>query len=81
MSRKSIFVTGAAAGIGRAIAKLFAAKGYFAGLYDVDDAGLKALAQELGEHNTCSGRLDVAAPEDWSRTLAPFMQCNGRLDV
>lgn len=81
MSRKSIFITGAAAGIGRATAKLFAAKGYFVGLYDIDDAGLKVLAQELGEHNTCSGRLDVTAPENWSQALAAFMQCAGRLDV
>lgn len=80
-SRKSVFITGAAAGIGRAIAKLFAAKGYFVGLYDVDETGLKALARELGEHHTCSGRLDVAVPEEWSRALAAFMQRAGRLDV
>ena len=81
MSRKSVFITGAAAGIGRAIAKLFAANGFFVGLYDVDETGLKALARELGEHHTYSGRLDVVAPEEWSRALAAFMQRAERLDV
>ena len=41
MSQQSIFITGAAAGIGAATARLFAAQGWFVGLFDVDEVGLK----------------------------------------
>ena len=41
----TLFVTGAAAGIGRAVAERFLAAGWFVGLYDVDEAGLQALQQ------------------------------------
>jgi len=34
--RPAIFVTGAASGIGRACAELFAQRGWFVGPYDVD---------------------------------------------
>lgn len=81
MSRKSIFITGAAAGIGQATARLFAAKGWYVGLYDVNEPGVSALARELGENNTCTGRLDVVSVDDWTQALADFTQRTGRLDV
>ncbi|MDX5299219.1 MAG: SDR family oxidoreductase [Gammaproteobacteria bacterium] len=81
MSHQSIFITGAAAGIGQATARLFAGKGWFVGLYDVDEAGVQALARELGEKNTCAGRLDVTQSEDWEAALADFVSRAGRLDV
>lgn len=37
--RKSIFTTGAASGMGRETACLFAQHGWFVGAYDVDTAG------------------------------------------
>ena len=37
--QKSIFITGGAAGIGRAVAIHFARKGLFVGLADINDAG------------------------------------------
>ena len=37
--RKSIFITGAASGIGRATAILFAEKGWFVGAFDVNQPG------------------------------------------
>ncbi len=37
--RKSIFITGAASGIGRATALLFAGKGWFVGAFDVNAQG------------------------------------------
>lgn len=81
MSRQSIFITGAAAGIGQATARLFAAKGWFVGLYDVDEAGVRALSRELGEDQTVAGRLDVTSTEDWEGALAEFAARAGRLDV
>ena len=37
---KSIFITGAASGMGRETARLFAQQGWIVGGYDVDAAGL-----------------------------------------
>ena len=37
--RKSIFITGAASGMGRETAKLFHAKGWFTGIFDVNTEG------------------------------------------
>ena len=46
--RKSILITGAASGIGRATALLFAQHGWFVGAYDVTQPGLAALEAEIG---------------------------------
>ena len=48
--RKSIFVTGAASGMGRATAKLFVEKGWFVGAFDVNPEGLASRsATEYGK--------------------------------
>ena len=46
--RRSIFITGAASGMGRETARLFVAKGWFVGACDVNELGLKDLQWELG---------------------------------
>ena len=43
--QRSIFITGAASGIGRAAAVLFAERGWLVGAADRDEAGLAALAE------------------------------------
>ena len=45
--RPAIFVTGAASGIGRACAELFAQRGWFVGLYDVDAAGVEEVGLQV----------------------------------
>ena len=50
--RKSIFVTGAASGMGRSTARLFAERGWWVGGFDVNEAGLASLADELGHDPT-----------------------------
>lgn len=78
---RSIFITGAAAGIGRAIAQRFHAQGWFVGLFDIDEAGVTALAEQFGER-TLSGRLDVRDIEIWNKQLEAFFSAAGqRLDV
>lgn len=80
-SRPTLFVTGAAAGIGRAVAERFLQAGWFVGLYDVDEAGLQTLQQRWGP--ACvAARLDVTSVDDWRAALASFEHVTGgRLDV
>ena len=73
MSRPSIFITGAAAGIGQATARPFAAKGWYVGLFDVDETGVQRLRQELGANNCYAAKLDVCNHEAWQQTLADFV--------
>ena len=76
-----MFITGAAAGIGRACAKAFHAAGWHVGLYDLDRAGCEALAVELGSRCT-AGHLDVTDDGAGQAALADFFQAAGqRLDV
>jgi NAD(P)-dependent dehydrogenase (short-subunit alcohol dehydrogenase family) len=80
--RKTIFITGAAAGIGRATAELFAGRGWFVGLYDVNAAGVQVLRDQLGPDRSIAGALDVTDAAGWDRALAEFWQAGGqRLDV
>ena len=82
MSRPAIFVTGAAAGIGRATAELFASRGWFVGLYDIDAEGVRGLAAMLPSGASCAGRLDVTDPAQFAAALAQFWQASGqRLDL
>lgn len=76
---KSVFITGAAAGIGRATALRFRAAGYRVGAYDVDANGLATLAQEAPDIET--GVLDVRDGDAWTRALAGFCGEDGALDV
>ncbi len=75
--RKSIFITGAASGMGRETARLFAGKGWFVGGFDVNDAGLAALRDELGPDNCLVRRLDVTDREDYRLALEAFAQATG----
>lgn len=80
--RPSIFITGAAAGIGQAVAKRFAQAGWFVGLYDVDEAAVKRMSLEIGAERSHAGRLDVSKPEDWTLQLDAFWHAAGeRFDL
>lgn len=75
--RKSIFITGAASGIGLACAKRFAAEGWFVGLSDIDKAGLSAAHEAIGPRNGSVHILDVRDREAWDNTLGEFGQATG----
>jgi NAD(P)-dependent dehydrogenase (short-subunit alcohol dehydrogenase family) len=80
--KKSIFVTGAASGIGKATALLFARRGWFVGCYDVDVDGARRVADEAGAASACHGRIDVTSAESWRLAVADFEgHTGGRMDV
>jgi NAD(P)-dependent dehydrogenase (short-subunit alcohol dehydrogenase family) len=80
--RKSIFITGAASGMGRETAKLFAGKGWFVGGYDVNEAGLASLSEEIGADNCVVRRLDVTDRADYAEALAGFDGATGgKMDI
>src|ERR1700691_1726974 len=79
---KSIFITGAASGMGRETARLFREKGWFIGGYDVNDDGLRALEKELGADNCVVRRLDVTDKPDYEKALAEFgAATGGKMDI
>jgi NAD(P)-dependent dehydrogenase (short-subunit alcohol dehydrogenase family) len=81
MEQKSIFITGAASGIGRATANLFHQKGWLVGCYDVDTESLQELQKELGD-SCVSSYLDVRDKEGFDAAMASFGErSGGRLDI
>jgi NAD(P)-dependent dehydrogenase (short-subunit alcohol dehydrogenase family) len=81
-TRKSIFITGAASGIGKATALLFAEKGWFVGAVDLNEKGLNALSEEIGEDNCFIHVLDVSDKTAFEQVLEKFsQQSSGKLDL
>ncbi|KCZ83055.1 short chain dehydrogenase [Hyphomonas adhaerens MHS-3] len=80
--RKSIFITGAASGIGAETARFFSEKGWFCGLYDVNTAGLADVAGELGAGNSVYAKLDVRDRNDWALAVKSFSEAtDGKMHV
>jgi len=79
---QAIFVTGAASGIGRETALLFASRGWKVGLFDVDLEGLAKTAREAGEGRSLSRRLDVRDLDEYRAAVAAFGEwTGGRMDA
>jgi NAD(P)-dependent dehydrogenase (short-subunit alcohol dehydrogenase family) len=80
---KSAVVTGAAKGIGRATAELFAREGARLVVTDVDEAGLGDLRERLAQSGTEIVEVvgDVSAPEDARRMIRASVEGFGRIDV
>ena len=70
--RQSIFITGAASGMGRETARLFREQGWFIGAFDVNQAGLDALQAELGADNCMIQTLDVSDKAQFDAAVATF---------
>ncbi|WP_380280973.1 SDR family NAD(P)-dependent oxidoreductase [Kitasatospora purpeofusca] len=80
LAGKSCVVTGAANGIGRAVAELFAREGASVVATDLDGDGLRRLAEQLPQAvSTVVG--DVSRDEDARRMIAAAVERHGRLDV
>jgi NAD(P)-dependent dehydrogenase (short-subunit alcohol dehydrogenase family) len=80
---KSAVVTGAAAGIGRATAELFAREGARLVLADINTDGLSALRDSLRDvtGDIAVVTADVSKPEDVRRMIEVAVERYGRLDI
>jgi NAD(P)-dependent dehydrogenase (short-subunit alcohol dehydrogenase family) len=74
------FVTGAASGIGRALALGLSARGAHVVLADVDQTGLDSVAAEIGE-NALPITVDLSAPETIPGLVDRAFGWRGRLDL
>ncbi len=79
---KTIFITGAAHGIGLATARRFAAQGWFVGLYDINRDGLESLLHSGDFPNACGHYCDVTDPMSIDEALDHFARhTDGKLHV
>ncbi len=78
-TNRTALITGAAGGIGSAIARKLRAEGASLVLVDRDEAALKALAEELGSAQIVCG--DVSTPDLNTRAIATALTAFGKLDA
>lgn len=79
---KSIFITGAGAGIGLATARIFADKDWHVGAADRDAEALQALRQEIGSERCSVHVMDVTDVASVQKALADFtVHTGGTLQV
>ena len=82
MARKAIFITGGGSGIGRAVARHFAGRGWFVGLADVNAEGIDETAALLPDGASSRHVMDVRDRDQWKAALEKFARAGGgRLDV
>jgi NAD(P)-dependent dehydrogenase (short-subunit alcohol dehydrogenase family) len=83
LKNKAALVTGAAQGIGAAIARRFAGEGAQVIVCDLKQAEGEALAEELraAGGRAWFQRLDVTDEAEWVRALSAVVERAGRLDV
>ncbi|MCA1780122.1 MAG: SDR family oxidoreductase [Xanthomonadaceae bacterium] len=80
LENRIALATGAARGIGAAIARAFAAEGATVFVTDLDHSDGPGLADELGERAVWLA-LDVREETHWERAMAEIMRRAGRLDI
>lgn len=79
---KTIFITGGASGIGRAVAQKFAREGWFVALADINERGMAETAALLAPGMSSCHRLDVRDRAAWDGALeAGAAAGGGRIDV
>src|SRR6266516_2238581 len=80
---KRALVTGAASGIGRAIALALAREGADLYLLDIDQNKLAVVVAEARHHGTrVEGAVcDLARPDEITATVKTLLQCWGHLDI
>ncbi|WP_040522523.1 SDR family NAD(P)-dependent oxidoreductase [Aliiglaciecola lipolytica] len=80
---KAIFITGAASGIGKETALLFAKKGAILTLCDINDEGLARTVEACKTHTSdvMSLQLDVSDYESCKTAVEKSLSQHGKLDV
>lgn len=83
LSGKTVVVTGAAVGIGRAIAERLAAEGAWVAVTDLNEAGAQEVAEAIRAKGgqAISIRLDVTHPEEIAAALRRVLAECPRLDI
>ena len=83
LAEKTALITGAASGIGKATAMLFAQEGAHVALTDIDRAGAQRAADAIVAQGgtAISDSLDVTSESDWRRVLGVLLERWKRLDV
>jgi len=81
LENKIALITGGAAGIGLATARLFAAEGARVMLVDLDQRALDAAVTELGEDRAAAYRADVSREEETTAFVEATLARWGRIDV
>ena len=79
LAGKCCFITGAASGLGKAMAMAFAAEGAQIAVADRDEAGGRAVAAAIDNGFYVS--LDVTDETQWTVALGAAVRAMGRLDV
>jgi len=80
LESKTALITGAARGIGQAIARAFAREGAGVIVTDVRDDLGRAVARDIGDRAVYA-RLDVREEADWERAIALAFDRFGGLDI
>ena len=81
-NQKSIFITGAASGMGRATAIRFAREGWLVGAYDLNARALQSLREELSDSTVLCAELDVTDAAAFKQAIAGFGEATGgKLDL
>ena len=81
IKNKTAFVTGAASGIGYALAEGLLKRGAKVMLVDIDEAGLKAAQDKLGHDNTAISVCDVADPDAVKASAAAAIETFGNVHL
>lgn len=84
LAGKSAYITGAAQGLGEAMARLFAAEGAKVTLTDINLDKVKAVAEALNADHPGQAfayQQDVCHPEPWESTLKEAAEAMGGLNI
>jgi NAD(P)-dependent dehydrogenase (short-subunit alcohol dehydrogenase family) len=82
VGQKTIFITGGASGIGRAVAQRFGRDGWFVGIADINADGMAGTAALIPAGFSSQHKLDVRDRAAWDAALAECAAASGgRIDV